>query len=130
MSYLSFDCFDPNIGDSTIDDYILSGEYVLQAYAESHWLDHVMAGGRNISGSPTLDDLCHAVLEFKSARGNPDFHNTEIATKRQTSALRGFRQSPLAYSWLDVVCSFASSDRQSLEAEDGKPAPTPLGAEY
>jgi hypothetical protein len=116
MSYLSFDCFDPEIEDSAIDEYILSGEYVLHAYAESHWLEHVKAGAQNPSGLPSLDDLCRAILDFADARESTILDNIEPTCKRVMTIFQPFRRWAEVYEWLCKVDTY----QRTLRDEDGK----------
>lgn len=64
MTYLKFDYFDPDAPDEMIDRSILEGHYIFLSYAESFWLDHIKQGLRQISGSPSLDDLCSTIENY------------------------------------------------------------------
>lgn len=41
MSYLTFQCFDPNLDEATIIDAVRRGDYAFQDYAISNWVTHV-----------------------------------------------------------------------------------------
>lgn len=66
-------CFDLSITDEEIDAGVLSGHYVLQAYATTHWLDHVKEGIRDDIGSADFMNLCHKIWRFLARRSNQNF---------------------------------------------------------
>lgn len=41
LHYLNFDCFDANLTESDIRDFLRQGYYSFEDYAIAHWLDHV-----------------------------------------------------------------------------------------
>ena len=43
MRYLTFDCFKANILDVDVASFLGKGYYVFEAYAISHWLDHLQS---------------------------------------------------------------------------------------
>lgn len=40
MTYLTFQCFDPNMDEATIIDAVQRGDYAFQDYAISNWISH------------------------------------------------------------------------------------------
>ena len=66
-------CFNPSIPEEEMDAYILDGHYILQAYATSHWLDHVKEGIRGDTGSQDLMTLIQKITLFLAKRQNQDF---------------------------------------------------------
>ena len=68
-----FTCFDPSITEEEIDRAILDGHYSLQAYATTHWLDHVKEGTRGDMGSAGFVALCQKIFAFLARRTNQNF---------------------------------------------------------
>ena len=68
-----FTCFDLSITEEDIDAAILGGHYVLQAYATTHWLDHVKEGIRGDIHSADFMDLCQKIWRFLARRSNQNF---------------------------------------------------------
>ena len=66
-------CFDLSITEEEIDAGVLSGHYVLQAYATTHWLDHVKEGIRGDIGSADFMSLCQKIWRFLARRSNQNF---------------------------------------------------------
>lgn len=66
-------CFDLSITEEEIYAGVLSGHYVLQAYATTHWLDHVKEGIRGDIGSADFMSLCQKIWRFLARRSNQNF---------------------------------------------------------
>ena len=47
LSYLSFRCFDSDITDDEVDEFIAKGEYVLHQYSQSNFLHHIRGALRD-----------------------------------------------------------------------------------
>ncbi|KAH0543142.1 hypothetical protein FGG08_002487 [Glutinoglossum americanum] len=120
MSYLQFDCFDVNLDDAEIDTFILNGEYVLQGYAISQWLDHITSGLRDKLGSPSCDELCRAFLEFAQVKENPDFSKLESSEPTMASLGPIKRDWPAIYKWLSKLRSYAISRREEFHIGSGE----------
>ena len=73
LTYLMLTCFNPSTPEEEMDAYILDGHYILQAYATSHWLDHVKEGIRGDTGSQDLMTLIQKIMLFLAKRQNQDF---------------------------------------------------------
>ncbi len=65
--------FDLSMTEEEIDAAILDGHYVLQAYATTHWLDHVKEGIRDDTDSTDFKDLCQKIWKFLARRSNQTF---------------------------------------------------------
>ena len=73
MTYLMFICFDLKVTKDELDDALLRGDCVLQAYATSHWLYHVKQSVRDDTGSAEFRSLCQKLSKFLARRNNPSF---------------------------------------------------------
>ncbi|KIW84080.1 hypothetical protein Z517_03326 [Fonsecaea pedrosoi CBS 271.37] len=69
LNYLSFDCFEKQLPEALVQDFMLRGSFALQDYATSHWSDHaatvIRAGLSDLrcEGSAS-EDFCSAVIDF------------------------------------------------------------------
>ena len=68
-----FTCFDLSLTEEEIDNNVLDGHYVLQAYATTHWLDHVEEGIQRDVASIDFTFLCKKIWRFLSIRSNQNF---------------------------------------------------------
>jgi hypothetical protein len=92
LSYLCFNCFNE---DSEIDFFIWRGEYVLQEYACSNWLDHLQNG---IEGSVDADkDLAALLGHFIRLRWSAKFADADTGRYHPSVKLR-----TLEASWPDI----------------------------
>ena len=73
MTYLMFMCFDLKISKDDLDDALLRGRCVLQAYATSHWLYHVKQSIRDDTDSADFRRLCQKISMFLARRNNSSF---------------------------------------------------------
>ena len=68
-----FTCFDLSNSEEEIDAAVLGGDYTLQAYASTHWLDHVKEGIRGDISSTDIMTLCRKIWRFLAKRSNQNF---------------------------------------------------------
>ena len=73
MTYLMFICFDLKVSKNELDDALLKGQCVLQAYATSHWLYHVKQSIRDDTDSAEFKSLRQKISVFLARRNNPNF---------------------------------------------------------
>ena len=73
LTYLLFTCFDLSITEEEMDDAILDGHFTLQAYATTHWLDHVKEGIQGDMDSKDFMRLCQKISMFLMRRANQNF---------------------------------------------------------
>ena len=73
MTYLMFICFDLKVASDELDDALLRGHCVLQAYATSHWLYHVKQSVRDGTEATEFRRLCQKISMFLARRNNPNF---------------------------------------------------------
>ena len=70
LRYLSSDCFDSELPDEAISEGILLGAYVLQDYAASHWLEHILRGSRDLKTSTCVKDVSRVIEKMIELRKN------------------------------------------------------------
>lgn len=118
ISYLTFKCFDVSHDDSTIDDSILAGEYVLQAYAEGQWLEHVKQCTQDMPSSSTTVEICQALLGFFGQRANPKFQPPRDMSKSSSSSFTHFQLLSF-YNILRWIDSFMQEKRWFVSVTKG-----------
>lgn len=122
ISYLGFDCFSTGLSDHEIDSAILSGKYVLQAYAESHWLKHVQRGSSGIFELASCAELCRDITRFIGLRKNEEFGGHSGTKSFEAMHFRIFRHhEPQIYEMLCAASSFYAARQKGLSLQDGKP---------
>jgi len=118
MCYLAFDCFDTGFPEEAILASVLSGNYVLQAYAESTWLEHIKICARARDKPPTFKGLCEEISAFVEARSNSDFK--EPSDKETSpSFFQAFKDWPEMHQRLSAGNRFMVK-RRKLSASDGR----------
>ena len=72
LRYLIFGCFDHDLSESEIRDFVADGYYAFQDYAALHWLDHLesLYQTQDQSGTTYAKDLALAVKDFSERYGN------------------------------------------------------------
>ena len=117
MCYLAFDCFDTGFPEEAILASILSGDFVLQAYAESTWLEHIKIYARTRDKPPTFKGFCEEISAFVEARSNSDF---EEPSDKETSPsfFQAFEDWPEMHQRL-LAGNYFMAKRRKLSASDG-----------
>ncbi len=112
-----FTCFDLSITEEETDRAILDGHYTLQAYATTHWLDHVKEGTRGNTGSAVFDVLCQKIYAFLARRTNQNF-DRKSAKEEDVLELKQFKKDhKYIYRELCYVnSSLASELSESLKS--------------
>lgn len=111
LDYLMFSSFDTNTSDEDIDIAILGGHCVLQAYATSHWLDHVKEGTESGISSEEFMSICYKILIFLSRRTNPNFDRKKNSRRERVLDLKQFEGTQQhIYEWLCRITSSSSLD--------------------
>lgn len=72
LRYLTFGCFDHDLSESELSDFVVDGYYAFQDYAALHWLDHLesLYQAQEQSGNTYAKDLTLAVKTFSERYGN------------------------------------------------------------
>ena len=72
LSYLTFECFDHDLSESDLSDFMENGYYAFQDYAALHWPDHLesLYQTQDQSGSTYAKDLTLAAKDFAERYGN------------------------------------------------------------
>lgn len=111
MRYLMFICFDLKVANDELDDALLRGHCVLQAYATSHWLYHVKQSVRDGTDSAEFRRLCQKISTFLARRNNPNF-NRKKARVEGIVELKPFRKEEKHI--YDTLCLINSSEALEL----------------
>ena len=72
LRYLTFRCFDHDMSESELSDFVVEGYYAFQDYASLHWLDHLesLYQMQDQSGSVYTKGLGLAVKKFSEKYGH------------------------------------------------------------
>lgn len=123
LTYLMFTCFDLSIIEEEVNDAVLGGHYILQAYATTHWLDHIKEGIRGDTGSADSKVLCQKILTFLARRTNHYF-DRKSAKEEQVLELKQFQkdQKTMYRELCYINSSLAQELSESLESskKDGE----------
>ena len=116
LTYLMFTCFDLSITEEEMDAAILGGHYILQAYATTHWLDHVKESIRDDTGSTDFMILCQKIQRFLAKRTNQNF-DREAAREEGVLELKQFEkdQKHMYRELCYINSSLASELSESLK---------------
>src|SRR2546423_11937708 len=68
LRYLTFECFNKNLAEEEIQDFLLKGYYAFGDYAVAHWIDHLTATGsgalqKRVSDAPNLSARVRPFLQ-------------------------------------------------------------------
>lgn len=116
MTYLMFVCFDLNTSDEDSDYANLNGHCVLQAYATSHWLDHVKLGTQGNVSSEDFSGICQKIFVFLCKRTNQNFDRKKAKWEGVLDLTQFERTQPHIY---ESLCRISSSSALDLP-EDPK----------
>ena len=111
MTYLMFRSFDLKVSKDELDDALLRGHCVLQAYATSHWLYHVKQSVRDRTDSAEIRRLCQKISTFLTTRNNPRFDRKKAQVKG-TVELKPFQKEEKHI--YDTLCLVNSSEALEL----------------
>ena len=64
MQYFSFECFEVNLTDQEIREFLMRGSFAFQDYAAAHWIDHLEYCARNPLVGDDLDCLGSTIRSF------------------------------------------------------------------
>ena len=120
LKYLCSDCFEPELSDQEITGAILRGAYVLQEYAVSHWLEHVIRGLSNSIEPPSLEQISCDIEAMVELRKNHDFEILPTGYVAHPS-LRIFEaKTPEVFKALTAIHSFLQKRWSEYSLADGK----------
>ena len=123
LKYLSSDCFNSELSDEAISDSIIRGVYVMQDYAASYWLEHVLRGptDRKTSGCP--ERVSRLVKDMIELRENSIYEGS-YTSRAPLSGLKIFEEDePEISESLMHVYSFLQRRWREFSLADGKAAP-------
>jgi len=122
LSYLCFRCFDRDITDEEVGEFILSGEYTLFDYTRLYYLHHIRATGWRLAGVASDLDLETVVQRFLKLHWNASFkrsgqESTSTAATRSNSS-ECLNQAASAHEMLNIIAMHAWS-KTFMKDEDG-----------
>ena len=124
LTYLSSDCFHPELSDEAIKDGIMRGAYVLLDYAVSYWLQHILRGSTNDMKSKCLGQVSDKVESMIALRRNWKCEGSE-GKYAPIVGLKSFEEkAPEVYETLVHVHSFLRRRWRELSLDDGESAST------
>ena len=122
LKYLSSDCFDSRLSDEAISESILRGSYVLQDYAASHWLDHILRGLTERNTSNCIEKTSRNVEEMIERRRNWTCEGSYTARAPANSLKMLEDQAPEVFETLLHIHSFLQRRWREFSLDDGKAA--------
>ncbi|KAK0115663.1 hypothetical protein ONS95_000068 [Cadophora gregata] len=79
LQYLLFDCFDANLSDDSIRDYVTDGYFAFQDYAVLHWVDHLEASIPHLQSDAVEENgLGPSIADFYDAYGSAEASEKDI----------------------------------------------------
>ena len=121
LKYLSSDCFDSGLGIEAVDEGIKRGVYVLQDYAASYWLDHILRGSTT-SGCPEYVSRCLEAMIERRKNWTWEGSCTDCAPPVHLKILK--EEAPEVFETLVYIHSFLQRRWRELSLADGKSACT------
>lgn len=103
--------------EEEVDEAILSGRYILQAYATAHWLDHVKESIQDDIDSTDFTTLCQKICEFLARRANQNFDRKSARAEGVLELKQLQKNQKYIYRELCYIdSSLASELSESLKA--------------
>ena len=122
LKYLSSDCFDSGLSDEAINEGILLGAYVLQDYAASHWLEHILRGSTDIKTSVSLEDVSRNIEKMIELRKNWTCEGLYTGRAPVTGLKIFEEQAPEVFETLLHIHSFLQKRWREFSLDDGEAA--------
>lgn len=122
LKYLSSDCFDSGLSDEAINEGILLGAYVLQDYAASHWLDHILRGTTDTKTSRCLGEVSRNIEKMIELRKNWTCEGSYTA-RAPVNGLKILEDhAPEVFETLLHIHSFLQKRWREFSLDDGEAA--------
>ena len=110
LSYLSFRCFDSDITDDEVDEFVARGEYVLHQYSLSNFLHHIRGAWRDAGDANEIPNVSTSIREFLKARWNPSFRHANSEQSPSFSRLRNIQlMDARDYEKLNIIAAYLRS---------------------
>ena len=120
LKYLCSDCFEPTLSDQEITAGIMRGAYVLQEYAVSHWLNHVIRGLSHHDKCLSLEQIScdiEAIVKLRENHGFERLHTDYVAYL----SLKTFEaKTPHLFESLVIIHPFLQKRWSEYSLADGK----------
>ena len=117
--YLSGDFFDATLSNEAIDEGIFRGVYVLQDYATSHWLEHMLRGSADRKTSCCLEDVSRSVAEMIELRKNWTCEGSYTGLTPVTGLKIFEYKAPEVFETLLHIHSFLQRRWREFSLDDG-----------
>lgn len=120
LKYLSSDCFDSGLGIEAVDEGIKRGVYVLQDYAASHWLDHILRGSTNRKTSGCPEDVSRCLEEMIERRKNRTWEGSCTDRAPPVNLETFEEEAPEVFEMLMYIHSFLQRRWREFSLADGQ----------
>ena len=105
-----------------MDEGIIHGVYILQDYAASYWLDHILRGSKDRKTSGCSEDVSRCVEEMIERRKNSIWEGS-CTERASLVSLKWFEEeAPEAFETLMYIHPFLQRRWRELSLADGKSA--------
>ena len=105
-----------------MDEGIIHGVYILQDYASSYWLDHILRGSKDRKTSGCPGDVSRCVEEMIERRKNWTWEGS-CTERAPLGSLKSFdEEAPELFETLMYIYSFLQRRWRELSLADGKSA--------
>ena len=106
LNYLNFKCFDANLTDSDIRDFLREGYYSFEDYAIAHWLGHLESSTSHLLplDNFSCESLGEVVDEFLIGHGSDSPPDLTIVDSPKFQSIRHWYFAPT----LDALAQLAS----------------------
>ena len=120
LKYLCSDCFEPTLSDQDITDGIMRGAYVLQDYAVSHWLEHVIRAISKRNKSLSLEQISCDIEAMVERRENHGFERLDTGYVAHPSLKIFEAQTPELFKQLVLIHGFLQKRWSECSLANGK----------
>ena len=120
LKYLCSDCFGPTLSDQDIAEGIMRGAYVLQDYAVSHWLEHVIRYLSNRNRRPSTEQIACDIKAMLELRQNHGFEKLHFGYGAHPGLKVFEAKTPEVFKALVSIHSFLQKRWSECSLADGK----------
>ena len=122
LRYLSNDDFDSGLSDEAISEGMVRGVYVMQDYAASYWLEHILRGSTDRKTSGCSEGVSRHLKEMIELRENL-MYESSYTGRAPVSGLKVFeKNAPEIFETLMHVHAFLQRRWREFSLADGKAA--------
>ena len=122
MKYMSSNCFDSGLSDEAMNEGIIRGAYVLQDYAASYWLEHILRCSTDRKTSGCLEADPPNAEEMVEIRKNWTYEGSYTG-RVPVTGLKFFEENaPEVFDTLMDIHSFLKRRWREFSLADGMAA--------